>query len=158
MKKIVLAVVACLALSAQALASGDTQKASRQGRDDDGQNCLFSYQITKWAPSEVREHKDIVYKIRLDNLGSCDLKDVVVVDKLSRDVKFKEATPGFTLDDDKVIFKDLKIEENRSLHFFIRVETDTEHEVETVFNTAKAFSRQVGQEISVTVGTTVIKH
>ena len=158
MKKVVLAVVACLTLSTQALGSSDTQKASRRGVDRNGRDCLFSYQITKVAPSEVRGHKDIVYKILLENLGSCDLKDVVLVDKLSHDVKFKEATPGFILKHNKVIYKDLRIEENHKLFFFIKVEPDTENQMETVFNTAKAFAPEVGQQISVTVGTTVLKH
>ena len=157
MKKIFSVLIACLALSTQALGSTDTQKATRTGVDDHGRNCLFSYQITKEAPSSVSHHRDIVYKILLENLGSCDLRDVVVVDHLSRRVQFLDATPGYILRDDKVIWKDVRIEENRKAFFFIKVEPRTEHEVELVDNTASAFAREVGQKISATVSTTVFR-
>jgi uncharacterized repeat protein (TIGR01451 family) len=108
MKKLFPVLIACLALSTQAHASSDTQKVSRAGVDSDGRSCFFSYQITKEAPSAISSKQDIIYKILVQNLGDCDLRDVVVVDHLSHRVKFLDATHGFTLKDDKVVWKDIK--------------------------------------------------
>ena len=79
------------------------------------------------------------------------------MDHLSRRVRFLDATNGFELRDDKVIWKDIRIEENRKAFFFVRVEPRTEHEVEVVNNTASAFAREIGQEISASVSTTVFR-
>ena len=157
MKKLIPFLLACIALSTQALASSDSQTASRTGVDDNGRSCFFSYRITKIAPSSVTSRQDIVYNVFVDNLGNCDLRGVEVIDHLSRRVKFLDATPGFVLQDDRVVWNDLRINVGRRAAFFIRVEPRTVQPVEAVTNTGSSFAPQVGQRISATVSTTVFR-